>query len=80
MDERVPVVGRAVKAWARMHGMCNEADGFLGGYTYVVLVIFFLQTLDPCVTPSQHCFIESNSVAVPYILRICATRFNPARY
>ncbi|CAE8713450.1 unnamed protein product [Polarella glacialis] len=51
-DSRVLLVGRLVKDWAKKHELVGTADGCLNSYAYMLLVIFFLQSVQPPVLPN----------------------------
>ena len=51
-DARARALGRAVKEWARSSGLVGTQDGMLSGYSWILLVIYFLQCLEPCVLPN----------------------------
>ena len=51
-DPRARALGRAVKEWARSSGLVGAPDGMLSGYAWIMLVIYFLQCLEPCVLPN----------------------------
>ena len=51
-DARVPALGRAVKEWARSSGLVGTQDGMMSGYAWILMVIYFLQVLEPCVLPN----------------------------
>merc|ERR1719284_442957 len=63
-DERVLKLGRLVKDWAKRHELVGTADGCLNSYAYMLLVIFFLQSLQPPVVPNlQGMEFESKPVS-----------------
>mmetsp|Transcript_92912 Transcript_92912/g.184435 ORF Transcript_92912/g.184435 Transcript_92912/m.184435 type:complete len:715 (-) Transcript_92912:168-2312(-) len=51
-DYRVVELGRLVKHWAKEHDLVGSTDGFLNSYAYMLLVIFFLQHVQPPVVPN----------------------------
>eukprot|EP00930_Biecheleria_cincta_P071652 TRINITY_DN59125_c0_g1_i1.p1 TRINITY_DN59125_c0_g1~~TRINITY_DN59125_c0_g1_i1.p1 ORF type:complete len:804 (+),score=130.21 TRINITY_DN59125_c0_g1_i1:37-2448(+) len=51
-DHRVAQLGRLVKDWAKRHEIVGTADGFLNSYAYMLLVIYYLQVLQPPVLPN----------------------------
>jgi len=51
-DNRVVELGRLVKHWAKEHELVGSTDGFLNSYAYMLLVIFFLQQVQPAVVPN----------------------------
>lgn len=51
-DERILRCGRLVKEWAKKHELVGTADGCLNSYAYMLLVIFFLQSISPPVAPN----------------------------
>eukprot|EP00931_Biecheleriopsis_adriatica_P070756 TRINITY_DN4454_c0_g1_i2.p1 TRINITY_DN4454_c0_g1~~TRINITY_DN4454_c0_g1_i2.p1 ORF type:complete len:753 (-),score=198.88 TRINITY_DN4454_c0_g1_i2:179-2437(-) len=51
-DPRVLHLGRLVKDWAKKHEIVGTADGCLNSYAYMLLVIFFLQNVQPPVVPN----------------------------
>eukprot|EP00439_Symbiodinium_sp_Y106_P082793 s966_g22.t1 len=46
-DHRVLQLGRLVKEWAKKHELVGTADGCLNSYAYMLLVVFFLQQVQP---------------------------------
>lgn len=61
-DDRILRCGRMVKDWAKKHELVGTADGCLNSYAYMLLVIFFLQTLSPPVAPNLQ---QLSDVSVP---------------
>jgi len=51
-DDRVLQLGRLVKDWAKRHELVGTADGCLNSYAYMLLVIHFLQSVQPPVVPN----------------------------
>mmetsp|Transcript_32229 Transcript_32229/g.92763 ORF Transcript_32229/g.92763 Transcript_32229/m.92763 type:complete len:732 (-) Transcript_32229:62-2257(-) len=51
-DDRVRQLGRLVKDWAKRHELVGTADGCLNSYAYMLLVIHFLQQMQPPVVPN----------------------------
>mmetsp|Transcript_38407 Transcript_38407/g.97440 ORF Transcript_38407/g.97440 Transcript_38407/m.97440 type:complete len:818 (+) Transcript_38407:13-2466(+) len=51
-DSRVLRLGRLVKDWAKKHELVGTADGCLNSYAYMLLVIYYLQTLEEPVLPN----------------------------
>lgn len=51
-DTRVLKLGRLVKDWAKRHQLVGTADGYLNSYAYMLLVIHYLQSLEPPVVPN----------------------------
>ncbi|CAE7622947.1 TUT4 [Symbiodinium pilosum] len=51
-DHRVLQLGRVVKEWAKKHELVGTADGCLNSYAYMLLVVFFLQNVQPPVVPN----------------------------
>jgi len=51
-DNRVLLLGRLVKDWAKKHELVGTADGYLNSYAYMLLVIHFLQSVQPLVVPN----------------------------
>lgn len=51
-DERILQCGRLVKDWAKSQELVGTADGCLNSYAYMLLVIFFLQSVSPPVAPN----------------------------
>mmetsp|Transcript_35766 Transcript_35766/g.64877 ORF Transcript_35766/g.64877 Transcript_35766/m.64877 type:complete len:738 (+) Transcript_35766:40-2253(+) len=48
-DHRALRLGRLVKQWAKRRQIVGTADGCLNNYAYMLLVIYFLQVITPCV-------------------------------
>lgn len=63
IDTRVLRLGRVVKDWAKKHELVGTADGCLNSYAYMLLVIFFLQSVQPPVVPNLQA-LECESVCV----------------
>lgn len=63
-DRRVLHLGRLVKEWAKKHELVGTADGCLNSYAYMLLVVFFLQSISPPVVPNLQ-LIETESFLVP---------------
>eukprot|EP00930_Biecheleria_cincta_P075884 TRINITY_DN6307_c1_g1_i1.p1 TRINITY_DN6307_c1_g1~~TRINITY_DN6307_c1_g1_i1.p1 ORF type:complete len:723 (-),score=160.44 TRINITY_DN6307_c1_g1_i1:468-2636(-) len=63
IDTRVLHLGRVVKDWAKKHELVGTADGCLNSYAYMLLVIFFLQSVQPPVVPNLQA-LECESVLV----------------
>lgn len=51
-DPRFLKLGRLVKEWASNLDLVGVADGLLGSYAYMLLVIYYLQWLEPPVLPN----------------------------
>jgi DNA polymerase sigma len=51
-DRRVVMLGRLVKEWAKRHDLVGTADGCLNSYAYILLVIHYLQSVQPPVVPN----------------------------
>lgn len=51
-DSRTLRVGRLVKDWAKRHELVGTADGYLNSYAYMLLTIFYLQSIQPPVVPN----------------------------
>ena len=52
VDDRVRQVGLAVKKWANARGVKGAKFGMFSSYTYIILVIHYLQRVEPPVIPS----------------------------
>ncbi|CEM39480.1 unnamed protein product [Vitrella brassicaformis CCMP3155] len=52
VDPRVSDLGRLVKAWAKDRQIVGSADGTLNSYAYMLLAIFYLQTISPPILPN----------------------------
>ncbi|KAL3073838.1 hypothetical protein niasHT_034870 [Heterodera trifolii] len=50
-DNRVSPLGFAVKRWAKLYGINDASAGSISSYAYVVMLIHFLQRIDPPVLP-----------------------------
>ncbi|KAL3093109.1 hypothetical protein niasHT_022559 [Heterodera trifolii] len=50
-DNRVSPLGFAVKRWAKLYGINDASAGSISSYAYVVMLIHFLQRVDPPVLP-----------------------------
>jgi len=51
-DPRVLQLGMLVKDWAKIHEVARTADGCLNSYAYMLLTIYFLQSVTPPVVPN----------------------------
>ncbi|CAJ1397100.1 unnamed protein product [Effrenium voratum] len=51
-DMRALELGRLVKEWAKKHELVGTTDGCLNSYAYMLLVVFYLQSLQPPVVPN----------------------------
>ncbi|CAE7197934.1 Tut4 [Symbiodinium natans] len=51
-DHRVLQLGRLIKEWAKKHELVGVADGCINSYAYMLLVVFFLQSVQPPVVPN----------------------------
>ncbi|XP_054722719.1 terminal uridylyltransferase 4-like [Uloborus diversus] len=51
IDERVQILGFALKYFAKVLGICDASRGSLSSYAYLLMVIFFLQQREPPVIP-----------------------------
>ncbi|CAK9031917.1 UTP:RNA uridylyltransferase 1 [Durusdinium trenchii] len=81
-DPRVPVLGRLVKDWAKCHELVSVPDGCLNSYAYMLMVIHYLQSLQPPVVPNlQQDWPEWETDSHPVsdlkwgMENICETRF-----
>ena len=63
-DERVGWLGRLVKDWAKSLELVGTTDGLLSSYTYMLLVVYFLQVLDEPVVPNLQ-LLATESCQVP---------------
>lgn len=63
-DRRVLHLGRLVKEWAKKHELASSTDGCLNSYAYMLLVVFFLQSVQPPVVPNLQ-MLEQESFLVP---------------
>merc|ERR1719201_2903040 len=52
LDPRVAALGRVVKAWAKRSRIVGTPDGMLSSYTYIILVLAYLQNCDAPVVPN----------------------------
>lgn len=62
-DARAQQLGRLVKDWAKKGEIVGTADGCLNSYAYMLLVIYYLQTIQPCVVPNLQ-LLATESVPV----------------
>jgi terminal uridylyltransferase len=62
LDPRVSILGKVVKAWAKKSRIVGTQDGMLNSYTYVLMVIDFLQNCTPPVLP---CLSEASEGIQP---------------
>jgi len=51
-DKRAAQLGRLVKDWAKSHELVGSADGCLNSYAYILLVVHYLQSVQPPVLPN----------------------------
>jgi hypothetical protein len=66
-DERVVQVGRLVKDWAKRHDLVGTSDGCLNSYAYMLLVIHYMQSLQPPVVPNLQALVKDSKESVPVI-------------
>lgn len=66
-DERVIQVGRLVKDWAKRHELVGTADGCLNSYAYMLLVIHYMQSLQPPVVPNLQVLAKDGGESVPVV-------------
>eukprot|EP00929_Paragymnodinium_shiwhaense_P111765 TRINITY_DN80052_c0_g1_i1.p1 TRINITY_DN80052_c0_g1~~TRINITY_DN80052_c0_g1_i1.p1 ORF type:complete len:838 (-),score=136.68 TRINITY_DN80052_c0_g1_i1:114-2627(-) len=57
-DARVRKLGCLVKDWAKTHELAGTADGCLNSYAYILLVIYFLQKVQPPVLPNLQAMVS----------------------
>mmetsp|Transcript_49304 Transcript_49304/g.90953 ORF Transcript_49304/g.90953 Transcript_49304/m.90953 type:complete len:712 (-) Transcript_49304:258-2393(-) len=62
IDERVGLVGRLVKEWAKKHELVGTADGFLNSYAFMLLVIQFLMTRKPAILPNLQLLADEPNI------------------
>lgn len=62
-DRRVLHLGRLVKEWAKKNELVGTADGCVNSYAYMLLVVFFLQNVQPPVVPNLQ-MLETESFLV----------------
>lgn len=51
VDERVAKLGIALKEWAKACDIGDASKGSLSSYSYIIMLIHFLQRSDPPVLP-----------------------------
>eukprot|EP00928_Gymnodinium_smaydae_P067334 TRINITY_DN5029_c0_g1_i1.p1 TRINITY_DN5029_c0_g1~~TRINITY_DN5029_c0_g1_i1.p1 ORF type:complete len:717 (+),score=195.87 TRINITY_DN5029_c0_g1_i1:208-2358(+) len=51
-DKRALQVGRMIKDWAKRREIVGTADGYLNSYAYMLLTIYYMQSLQPPVLPN----------------------------
>jgi len=51
-DYRVQMLGRLVKDWAKRFDIVSSTDGCLNSYAYMLMVLYYLQSLQPEVIPN----------------------------
>jgi len=51
-DYRVQMLGRLVKLWAKRFDIVSSTDGCLNSYAYMLMVLYYLQSLQPEVIPN----------------------------
>lgn len=52
LDERVRALGIILKHWAKMRQIADASQGFLSSYSYIILLIAFLQRTNPPLVPN----------------------------
>ena len=62
LDARVPVLALALRYWAQLCKVDQQADGSMPAYAFVLMVIHFLQQCDPPVLP----VIQEVSLAIHF--------------
>ncbi len=78
IDERVRILGTALREWARSYGFDDQENGLWPAFAFPLLVIHFLQRCSPPVLPCLHELFprntsdgtqaqENNSVASPKV-------------
>jgi terminal uridylyltransferase len=68
LDERVPALGRTVKAWAKKSRIVGTQDGMLNSYTFVLMVLDYLQNCDPPVIPNLQDPDPDDATLEPHIV------------
>jgi len=69
LDPRVAALGRVVKAWAKRSRIVGTPDGMLSSYTYIILVLAYLQNCDAPVVPNlQAAGLEPGEELEPSII------------
>lgn len=52
LDERVAKLGVAIKKWAKFFNINDASQGTLSSYSYIVMLIYYLQRTHPPVLPN----------------------------
>jgi len=60
LDPRTLHLGLFIKLWAKQRGVCGAADGYLSSYSYIIMVIHFLQITRPQILPSLQKIAKKN--------------------
>jgi DNA polymerase sigma len=69
LDPRVAALGRVVKAWAKRSRIVGTQDGMLNSYTYIILVIAYLQRCaDPVIPNLQAAGTEPGEELEPHVV------------
>ncbi|KAJ0406657.1 hypothetical protein P43SY_009768 [Pythium insidiosum] len=67
LDERCRMLGIVVKHWAKQRGISDASLGFLSSYSFILLVIYFLQVKARLLPSLQHPALQAT---VPASLRL----------
>ncbi|CAK9075072.1 unnamed protein product [Durusdinium trenchii] len=51
LDDRLCALVMAVKHWAKLRQICGQTRGYLGGYAWTLMAIYFAQRCRPPLTP-----------------------------
>lgn len=80
LDERVRALGILIKHWAKMRQIADASQGYLTSYSYIVLLIAYLQRTDPPLVPN----LQANNIRGKYTYYIkgynCTFDDNLERY
>ncbi|XP_054163353.1 terminal uridylyltransferase 4-like [Oppia nitens] len=65
IDNRVAVLGVALREWARMYRFDDQENGLWPAFAFPILVIHFLQRCSPPVVPCLHEIMQNSSNTKP---------------
>ena len=70
LDPRCQELGLLVKMWATANGIISAKNHFLSSYAYNLMVINFLQTIQPPVLPSLQALRANDPNAEPKMIKV----------
>jgi len=67
LDRRVAELGVIIKMWAKNSGLCGAPNGYLSSYSFILMVIYFLQVTDvgmPCLQRNGDLFDDDGATKI----------------